>query len=81
MITQEETTETINKIKTRIPQEAQKILEIYIEETRPPEYLKKYGTSNPKINHMSEYLKISPKEVKRLKNIIKIQCMITNLGF
>jgi hypothetical protein len=76
-----ETSETLLRIKDRIPREAYPILVIYIEETRPQEYIDKYGVGTPRASHIAEFLLMSLKEVKRLLGIIKMQCLAAELGF
>lgn len=68
-------------LRNRIPDEAQPILSIYMEDTRPSDYVERYGPGAPHVTHIAEYLNKSPHEVKRLLNNIKIQCMALQLGY
>jgi hypothetical protein len=76
-----EQTETIEKLKERLPEQAQPVLRIYMEEERPQDYIEQYGIGRPKIAHISQYLSISPREVKRLLWIIQIHLSVLRLGY
>lgn len=75
-----ESEELLLRLKQRLPHDAKPILEIYDEDARPESYITQYGQGAPKITHIAEFLNKSPKEVKRLLGIIKIQCMALQLG-
>jgi hypothetical protein len=76
-----EVSETFQKLRERIPQTAQPILEIYIEDSRPDQYVEKFGSGSPKIAHIAQFLGMSVREVKKLVALIRIQMMILNLGY
>jgi len=73
--------DVIDRLKERIPEHALPVLNIYLEDNRPEQYIKKYGEGRPKIAHVSEFLGWSPKEVKKALSIIKINFMIVDLGY
>jgi hypothetical protein len=75
-----EQNDVISKLRGSVPQEAKPILDILMEEMRPEDYINKFGESQPKIAHMAEYLNISSKEVKRLKEVIKTHCLALGVG-
>jgi hypothetical protein len=68
------------KLRNSVPEAAIKVLDIYMEDTRPDSFIKKYGPNTPKIVHIAEFLDISPKEVKNLLITIKHHCMILGIG-
>ena len=73
--------EIIDKLKERVPDYAQPILKIYLENERPDDYVNKYGEGRPRAAHISEYLQIPIKEVKRIIDMIKIHLMVLQLGY
>lgn len=75
-----EETEVIDRLRNRIPNAAKPVFDIMLEDTRPPEYVQKYGISPPKISHIAEYLGISQKEVKRLRSSIKAHGLAIGIG-
>lgn len=76
-----ESEELLQKLKERLPADAGPILEIYDEDRRPEAFINKFGQGTPKITHIATFLNKSPKEVKRLLGIVKIQCMALRLGY
>jgi hypothetical protein len=72
--------DVIAKLSESIPYEAKPILSILMEETRPKDYVERFGESQPRIVHIAEYLDISSKEVKRLKEVIKMHCLALGVG-
>lgn len=76
-----ESDELLKHLKERLPLDAKPVLEIYDEDKRPNEYTTQYGQGTPKITHVAQFLNKSPKEVKRLLGIIRIQCMALTLGY
>jgi len=73
--------EIIDKLKERMPDYAKPVLGIYLENERPNEYVVKYGEGRPCATHISRFLGISLKEVKRIINLIKIHLMVLQLGY
>jgi len=72
--------ETLDRLRERIPEDTKPILDIFMEDLRPNEFINKYGAGSPKVVHVAEFLNKSPREVKRHLNIIKVQCMAMQLG-
>jgi len=73
--------ETIIKLKERLPSYAHPVLTIYLEDERPDEFINKYGPGRPRIVHISKYLGMSIKEVKRILHLIQVHFMILQLGY
>lgn len=72
--------EVITKLRDRLPEDAKPVFDIYREETRPEDYIQRFGESRPKVAHVATYLGKSPREIKRLLSIIKMQCLALNVG-
>jgi hypothetical protein len=72
--------DVITQLRKKLPADARPVFDIMLEDTRPEDYIEKYGPTSPKISHMAEYLNLSPKEIKRLKNIIKVHCLALGVG-
>jgi len=73
--------ETILKLKERLPSYAQSVLTIYLDDERPDEFINKYGHGKPRIIHISKFLGMSIKEVKRILHLIKVHFLILQLGY
>lgn len=76
-----EADEIFKKLHERVPDDGHEILAIYNEDSRPQGYVEKYGAGSPKISHVAEYLNRSPREVKKMLGIIRLQCMALKLGY
>lgn len=76
-----EKSEMFLKLDERLPDIAKPILNIFIDEVRPQEYIDKYGPGQPKIAHISEFLCVSPREVKKSLGIIKLHLKVLQLGY
>lgn len=72
--------DVIGKLKQSIPTDAQSVLNIYLEQTRPEAFTQKYGPGQPKAVHVAEFLKKSPKEVKHLLRVIRLHCIALGVG-
>lgn len=68
------------KLKKTLSIDAQKVLDLMVEDFRPDDYTEKYGLGNAKVAHMSEYLDKSPKEIKILVKTIKANAIALGLG-
>ena len=79
--TEFENTEALCVLVNRLPEAAKPILKIYCDETRPWDYIEKYGDGTPKASHISEYLGLSKVEVKRLIKIIRIHYVVMTAGY
>ena len=75
-----EETESINTLRDRVPDDARPVLQIYVEDSRPDDYIEQYGNSRPRISHVAKYLNKSPREVKRLLSIIQCHCLALGIG-
>jgi len=73
--------DTFEQLQKRIPKEAKTVLELYNEETRPRDFIDRYGEGHPKTSEIAEFLQKSPREVKRIMSVIRIHYMIINLGY
>jgi hypothetical protein len=72
--------DVMHRLNGNLPDDAQKILRILYEDTRPDDYVNTYGYGTPKICHMAKYLNMNTREVKRLRDIIKCQCYALGIG-
>lgn len=79
--TMSESQEIMTKLKDRVPERAHPVLHILVEDSRPDMYVTKYGEGKPKVAHMSEFLGISIKEIKKMIDLIKIHIMVLHLGY
>jgi len=73
--------DTFEQLQKRIPKEAKPILELYNEDTRSRDFIDRYGEGQPRTSEIAEFLEKSPREVKRMMSVIRIHCMIINLGY
>lgn len=73
--------DTFEQLQKRVPKEAKPILELYNEETRPHDFIDRYGVGHPKTSEIAEFFQKSPREIKRIISVIRIHCMIINLGY
>jgi hypothetical protein len=76
-----ETCETFQRLRYRIPAQAEPILNIYFEDSRPDTYIERFGNGSPKIAHIAQFMGVSTREVKKLVFLIRIQMMVLNLGY
>jgi len=72
---------TIDRLKRRVPEHALPVLSIYLEDDRPQQYIDEFGLGKPKIVHISKFLGLSSKEVKRVLSVIKLNLMVVDLGY
>ena len=72
--------EIIVQLRDRLPHDTKQILDIYIEDTRPQDYIEKYGLSKPKIINVATYLGKTPKEIKKSISTIRLQCLALGVG-
>lgn len=72
--------ETLEELRKRVPSETLPILDIFMEDHRPEEYIQKFGTKPPRIAHVAEYLGKSPREVKKSVETIRHHCLALGVG-
>lgn len=72
--------ELLQVLRDRLPKDVLPVFDIYLEETRPLEYIARYGSSRPKIAHISAYLGKPPREIKRMISTIKMHCLALGVG-
>lgn len=72
--------EVMVQLRDRLPHDTKQILDIYIEDTRPQDYIEKYGLSKPKIINVASYLGKTPKEIKKSISTIRLQCLALGVG-
>jgi len=72
--------ELVETLYNRVPDDVRPVLQIYYENSRPQEYINKYGDGPPRLIHVAQYLNKTPKEIKRLISIVKIYCLALKLG-
>jgi len=74
-----EVDDALGSVRGRLPDAALPVLEILVEETRPEEYVERYGRSEPRLSHMAEFLGMSVAQVKRWRSAIRIYGMVAGL--
>lgn len=68
------------KLRRSIPTEAVAVLDIYMEDSRPDDYIAKYGPNTPKAVDVAEYLDRPIKDVKAQLRAIKHHCLALGVG-
>lgn len=76
-----ETCETFERLRRRIPAQAEPVLTIFLEDSRPEKYIEQFGNGSPKIAHIAQFLGVSTREVKKLVFLIRVQMLVLNLGY
>ena len=79
-ITTVEEQDLMTHLKSKISMDTREVLEILYEDSRPVDYVERYGSNAPKIVHVAEYLGKSPKEIKRHMEVLRHNCMILGVG-
>jgi hypothetical protein len=72
--------EAFKKVRAALPDgDCRVVFDIFSQQgTRYMEFSAKYGNGKAHINHLAEFLRITPRAVNQYKQIIRLQCLANN---